>query len=116
MHLEKQADLFRAEILIDQREKLPFDFLGVKADKDEGGGVLRINHRKTHLKTGDYSLAGHEMKGICVERKSKEDLLQHALPARGSVRPRTRPDAGVRPFVRRGGSGTRGVAHRSSFH
>lgn len=49
-------------ILVDSREQIPYLF---------GGYTCGV--KKTGLKTGDYSIEGHEDK-ICVERKSKEDL------------------------------------------
>jgi hypothetical protein len=61
------------EIAIDTREQLPYDFTRVSADKAEGGGVILVRRDFKTLKTGDYSITGHEA-DVAIERKSKEDL------------------------------------------
>jgi DNA excision repair protein ERCC-4 len=65
--------IFPSVILVDDREKLPYSFLCIKADKKDGGGVIQIATQRTHLQTGDYSLLGHESR-ISVEKKSLSDL------------------------------------------
>lgn len=51
-------------IIEDSREQTPLDFTGIK-------NVEVVRHG---LKTGDYSIVGHEDK-ICFERKSVPDLV-----------------------------------------
>lgn len=64
---------FPVPVLIDQREKLPYEFTGLRADKSEGGHPLLIGWRTCHLETGDYTLEGCVGR-VAVERKSLEDL------------------------------------------
>lgn len=59
----------------DQQEKAPYQFLGLKADSKQSYKPLIIPVEVVHLKTGDYSILGHEDQ-ICVERKSKDDLFR----------------------------------------
>ena len=65
---------FPGIILIDQREKLPYTYIDIPADVDEGGGTLNVKTSRCFLKTGDLSIFGHEKDGITLERKSKNDL------------------------------------------
>lgn len=51
-------------IIEDTRESLPLDFTGIK----------NVEVVRQGLKTGDYSIVGHEDK-ICFERKSVPDLV-----------------------------------------
>ena len=60
-------------VLIDQREKLPYTFEGLRADKRDGGGPLRVRTQTCYLVTGDYTIAGHEA-GVAVEKKTLQDL------------------------------------------
>ena len=53
-------------IVVDSREKAPFQFLDAGADIEVVPGSLQ---------TGDYSLAGYEA-AVGVERKSIGDLIQ----------------------------------------
>lgn len=60
-------------VLIDQREKLPYTFEGLQADRAAGGGLLSVTTAETLLETGDYTLSGYADR-IAVERKSLDDL------------------------------------------
>jgi hypothetical protein len=64
---------FPTTVLIDQREKLPYAFDGIVADRRDGGGPLVIQTETLCLPTGDYSLGGYADL-VAVERKSLEDL------------------------------------------
>jgi ERCC4-type nuclease len=64
---------FPGTIKIDKREKLPYKFAKVRADKHEGGGLVSVPWEFGHLVSGDYSIDHHEWK-VAVERKSKADL------------------------------------------
>jgi hypothetical protein len=65
-------------VLVDQQEKLPYQFTGLRADAREGRRPLAVTVKRGHLVTGDYSL---EIDGrsyadrIAVERKSLEDAF-----------------------------------------
>jgi len=61
-------------ILIDKREKAPYSFHNIPADKKHGGGIYQPQTETKHLVTGDYSIEGYERK-ISVERKSLSDLF-----------------------------------------
>lgn len=67
---------FPPTVLIDTREQLPFSFAAIPADADEGGEVLKVRTARHALRTGDYSLFGHHVSGVTIERKSKADLYQ----------------------------------------
>jgi DNA excision repair protein ERCC-4 len=69
---ERPAYRLPFTILVDQREKAPFDFVGYLADQRHGGGGMIVTCSSAHLKTGDYTISGHEDR-IAVERKSRED-------------------------------------------
>jgi hypothetical protein len=73
---------FPGIILCDKQEKKVYTFQDIPADVDEGGGVLNIKTSELHLKTGDYSLYGHERNGITIERKSKDDMWRTIIQAR----------------------------------
>lgn len=60
-------------ILIDQREKLPYSFRGLRADADKERRMLEVPTRKEFLVTGDYTISGMEDL-VCIERKSLTDL------------------------------------------
>lgn len=60
-------------ILIDQREKAPYFFTGLRAGSKNSCRPLVVPTEFAHLKTGDYSIAGMEDR-ICIERKSLADL------------------------------------------
>jgi ERCC4-type nuclease len=62
-------------IIIDTREKSPYAFSNIKADASEGGGIIVAKTKYDTLRTGDYSIVGHE-DYITIERKSKEDAYQ----------------------------------------
>lgn len=64
---------FTPTILIDQREKLPYEFANLRSDKSEGGHPILVGWRTAHLETGDYTLEGCAAR-CAVERKSLEDL------------------------------------------
>jgi len=60
-------------IAIDQREKAPYSFEGIKGDHNQNYWPLIIPTETAFLLTGDYSIIGME-ELVCVERKTKEDL------------------------------------------
>lgn len=60
-------------VVIDQREKLPFDFGDLWSDAKEGSLILAVSTKLGHLPSGDYSLEGCEAE-IAIERKSLADL------------------------------------------
>lgn len=60
-------------ILIDQREKAPYFFAGLRAGSKNSYRPLVVPTEFAHLPTGDYSIAGMEER-ICIERKSLADL------------------------------------------
>ena len=81
-------------ILIDQREGAPYHFTGMfgeeqeinpgpafefrslTADSKQKHKPLFVATKTVHLITADYSIDGwYENKGICIERKSKDDLF-----------------------------------------
>lgn len=65
---------FPPRIIIDTAEQLPFDFSGIQADEELGGGMMQVTTHRQHIKTGDYSLEGFEDR-CCVERKSHMDAF-----------------------------------------
>lgn len=60
-------------ILIDQREKAPYFFHGIRAGANRSHRPLVIPTQFHHLPTGDYSILGLEDR-ITIERKSLADL------------------------------------------
>jgi DNA excision repair protein ERCC-4 len=64
---------FAPVVVIDTREQSPYSFAGLKADASDGGGELIITTRRGTLRSGDYSVRGHERR-VAVERKSLADL------------------------------------------
>lgn len=61
-------------VLIDQREKRPFDFARLRADARQHYAPLIVESRTCHLPTGDYTIDGMESR-VAVERKSADDLF-----------------------------------------
>lgn len=61
--IKKKGGLW-LKIIIDKQEKKPYLFTGYPCSTDI-----------KHMKTGDYTLDGHE-KTFCIERKSMPDLFQ----------------------------------------
>ena len=61
-------------IIVDTREQSPFSFSTIRADVAQNNAPLVINTTRATLRTGDYSIEGHETT-IAVERKSKSDLF-----------------------------------------
>jgi ERCC4-type nuclease len=60
-------------ILVDGREKAPYRFTGLRADKAQRCRPLIVPVEWSHLKTADYTVQGLE-EVVCVERKSLADL------------------------------------------
>ncbi len=60
-------------ILIDQQEKAPYRFTGLRADAKHNRRPLIVPTESGHMKTGDYAIAGYEHLAV-VERKSLADL------------------------------------------
>jgi ERCC4-type nuclease len=60
-------------ILVDQREKAPYSFEGLRGDAAEKRRPLEVRREFAHLETGDYTIAGLESL-VTVERKSLADL------------------------------------------
>lgn len=65
---------FPVAVLRDTREQLGYAFGSLRADRDQGGGPLRVLVKTATLASGDYSLAGFQDR-VAVERKSKADLF-----------------------------------------
>ncbi len=61
-------------IAVDNREQMPFQFVGYKTDARQGYKPLIIPTQAASLKTGDYSLVGFEDRISC-ERKSMQDAF-----------------------------------------
>jgi hypothetical protein len=59
-------------VLIDTREKVPYEFLGLLSNADEGSVPLVVPTRREALVIGDYGLWG--LPRVSVERKSLDDL------------------------------------------
>lgn len=64
---------FPGTLVIDNREKKPYRFADIPADKAEGGEFVGINSRRGTLVSGDYSI-DHMTHLVAVERKSKVDF------------------------------------------
>lgn len=60
-------------VVIDSRERAPYQFHGLHADADDNHRMLVIPTEWRYLKTGDYSIKGYESL-VAVERKSLNDL------------------------------------------
>lgn len=69
-------------IVIDNREKAPFRFAGMRQRESKGGRVIIPRIESRALPTGDYSIDGFEQR-IAVERKSKSDLYASISGERG---------------------------------
>lgn len=61
-------------VIIDTREQSPYAFVGLHADARQGGRPLSIPLVMRTLRSGDYSLEGHENE-VAVERKSLADFF-----------------------------------------
>lgn len=61
-------------VVTDGREKCPYQFKLITTDADRGYRPLVVPVEWGYLKSGDYSIRGHEL-AIAVERKSIEDLF-----------------------------------------
>jgi ERCC4-type nuclease len=60
-------------ILYDSLEQKPYKFENITGDSKDDYSPIIVKTVKKRLKVGDYSILGLE--GICIERKSKEDLF-----------------------------------------
>ena len=65
-------------IVADTREQLPYEFMDIKSNKDEGNKTYIVKVERETLKVGDYTIRNMEQK-IIIERKSKADLFQSIL-------------------------------------
>jgi ERCC4-type nuclease len=65
-------------VVIDDREKLPYQFTALRATVRQGGGLLYVPTVRRRLGVGDYSILGHEC-DVAIERKSLEDLYQSVV-------------------------------------
>ena len=65
--LDLQRIVFPATVIVDTQEQMPFHFLNI-----DPYTAVPIRHEK--LKTGDYSVAGHELV-VTLERKSISDFV-----------------------------------------
>ncbi len=61
-------------VLVDQREKLPYGFDGLRTDAKHGRRPLKVRTIPFHLDAGDYSIEGYESR-IAIERKSLADAF-----------------------------------------
>jgi ERCC4-type nuclease len=62
-------------VIVDSREQEPFRFSGIIGDSAEQFRRLVVPTQVACLATGDYSIAGTDTHGICIERKSAADLF-----------------------------------------
>lgn len=60
-------------VLVDGREKAPYQFTGILSDADLHHLPIIVPWEWAHLRTGDYSISGLEQ-SVSVERKSLDDL------------------------------------------
>jgi ERCC4-type nuclease len=60
-------------VVVDGREKAPYQFCGLRADANLRRRPLVVPWEWAYLETGDYSVKGHEGE-VAVERKSLADL------------------------------------------
>jgi len=60
-------------VVIDHREKRPYEFANLKADAKQDGKPIRVACQPANLKSGDYAIQGLELR-CAVERKSLDDL------------------------------------------
>lgn len=80
----KPPPTFGATVAIDTREQAPFTFEDIMADSrdnGDGGVALTIPTVRATLRTGDYSLLGHNSR-IVVERKSQADFVGVVISSR----------------------------------
>lgn len=68
---------FPVPVIADTREQRPFQFLGLRGPAVKGRPLIAVEVSRGTLKSGDYSLAGHQGR-VAVERKSVADLY-HTL-------------------------------------
>lgn len=61
------------QILIDTREKQPYEFQGLVSNADQGSLPIEVKTARVTIHNGDYQIAGLENR-IAIERKSLEDL------------------------------------------
>ena len=61
-------------IAVDSREKLPYSFQGLRADKRQHNRPLEIRTEWQPLRSGDYAILGLDHRFV-VERKSLTDLF-----------------------------------------
>lgn len=66
-------------VVVDTREQSSWGFRGIKSDANKGGVPIVVRTERKGLKTGDYSIVGHE-EVIAIERKEKGDLF-HCMGA-----------------------------------
>jgi hypothetical protein len=72
--VDRASGVFAVPVVIDTRAQTPFAFEGLRCDAADGGGPLTVPTVRGTLKSGDYSLKGHETR-VAVERKSLADLF-----------------------------------------
>lgn len=70
-------------VIIDSNEQHPYLFNTIKADADQNYAPLIIPAERKSLKSGDYSILGHET-GVAIERKSKSDAFSTFINERDS--------------------------------
>lgn len=61
-------------VVVDGRETLPYRFEGLQSGARDGHARLDVRWQWGSLKSGDYSILGHEDR-VAVERKSVSDLF-----------------------------------------
>jgi ERCC4-type nuclease len=66
-------------VAVDTREQASWGFREIKSDANKGGVPVVVRVERKGLKTGDYSIVGHE-NVIAIERKEKGDLF-HCMGA-----------------------------------
>lgn len=66
-------------VAVDTREQAGWSFRGIRADAKDKNAPLIIRTERATLKTGDYSIVGHEQQ-IAIERKEKGDAF-HCMGA-----------------------------------
>jgi ERCC4-type nuclease len=69
-------------VLVDQREKLPYQFVGLRTNADQGSVPIVVPLEFRTLTTGDYGLLGYPR--VCIERKSKPDLYMSIAQKRAN--------------------------------
>lgn len=66
-------------VAVDSREQAPWHFRSIRADARDNNAPLIVRTERKTLKTGDYSIVGHEHQ-IAIERKEKGDCF-HCMGA-----------------------------------